>query len=502
MSSTMGGVGLDAACRAARESRIPTLQSQEGRAVGEIMALMAVELEMWRRQSKRKHTPDATKDNTAFVDAFSANQFGGGLLGEAVLDQTSDARTASILRLNSDLRAKVAACEAGLTKLQASLEGATIALLGPGQADTSNPTRMRLERDGGMITSAAATYTARFAAACSAVSCLAWEASRSGVAAPVRAPSSEGSPLSHTAPRIESTTDGGSTATSELTSTIRSFGDVVPTKERDVLWLLKSVLRPTLTTVQQTVQSLSRGRSVLRESLQLCVQEGIVPAVEKWMPPSGVIDLATPLAGMEGAFLSFEWDDVKLITSRDAPPSTTHDLLEASTHVLLLGTDITSQPLFADVTYAAHMMRLCEQETLVIALDRALAVCEAAGEDCTDNGGLLVADLGSIMGELGAISDELGPVGQAFRSDLGQREEVLHPLVSCFSAIHSKSSSPRLSSSTVRLTASLRGVPTSAAALLGGYVGCLLYTSDAADEEDSVDLGGRRIIKKKKNKWR
>ena len=28
---------------------------------------------------------------------------------------------------------------------------------------------------------------------------------------------------------------------------------------------------------------------------------------------------------------------------------------------------------------------------------------------------------------------------------------------------------------------------------------CLLYTSDAADEEDSVDLGGSRIIKKKKN---
>src|SRR5665648_357380 len=27
---------------------------------------------------------------------------------------------------------------------------------------------------------------------------------------------------------------------------------------------------------------------------------------------------------------------------------------------------------------------------------------------------------------------------------------------------------------------------------------CLLYTSDAADEEDSVDRGGRRIIKKKK----
>eukprot|EP00658_Telonema_sp_P-2_P017691 TRINITY_DN16893_c0_g1_i3.p1 TRINITY_DN16893_c0_g1~~TRINITY_DN16893_c0_g1_i3.p1 ORF type:complete len:365 (+),score=82.97 TRINITY_DN16893_c0_g1_i3:94-1188(+) len=33
---------------------------------------------------------------------------------------------------------------------------------------------------------------------------------------------------------------------------------------------------------------------------------------------------------------------------------------------------------------------------------------------------------------------------------------------------------------------------------LSGVVVCLLYTSDAADEEDSVDLGGRRIIKKKK----
>ena len=31
-----------------------------------------------------------------------------------------------------------------------------------------------------------------------------------------------------------------------------------------------------------------------------------------------------------------------------------------------------------------------------------------------------------------------------------------------------------------------------------GYINnCLLYTSDAADERSSVDLGGRRIIKKK-----
>ena len=30
---------------------------------------------------------------------------------------------------------------------------------------------------------------------------------------------------------------------------------------------------------------------------------------------------------------------------------------------------------------------------------------------------------------------------------------------------------------------------------------CLLYTSDAADERSSVDLGGRRIIKKKKQEY-
>ena len=32
---------------------------------------------------------------------------------------------------------------------------------------------------------------------------------------------------------------------------------------------------------------------------------------------------------------------------------------------------------------------------------------------------------------------------------------------------------------------------------LVGCDSCLLYTSDAADELDGVDLGGRRIIKKK-----
>ena len=38
-------------------------------------------------------------------------------------------------------------------------------------------------------------------------------------------------------------------------------------------------------------------------------------------------------------------------------------------------------------------------------------------------------------------------------------------------------------------------------AVLAAYPdACLLYTSDAADERSSVDLGGRRIIKKKKHR--
>ena len=35
--------------------------------------------------------------------------------------------------------------------------------------------------------------------------------------------------------------------------------------------------------------------------------------------------------------------------------------------------------------------------------------------------------------------------------------------------------------------------------MAGLFLPCLLYTSDAADERSSVDLGGRRIIQKKNN---
>ena len=52
-----------------------------------------------------------------------------------------------------------------------------------------------------------------------------------------------------------------------------------------------------------------------------------------------------------------------------------------------------------------------------------------------------------------------------------------------------------------RTTVGLLGIQREFAAdrddLVARHARCLLYTSDAADERSSVDLGGRRIIKKK-----
>src|SRR5678816_982009 len=62
---------------------------------------------------------------------------------------------------------------------------------------------------------------------------------------------------------------------------------------------------------------------------------------------------------------------------------------------------------------------------------------------------------------------------------------MLRSLVGSEMCIRDRCCAPRLTSST---TASRCNWCTS----------CLLYTSDAADERSSVDLGGRRIIKKKK----
>eukprot|EP00656_Telonema_subtile_P051765 TRINITY_DN704_c0_g1_i3.p1 TRINITY_DN704_c0_g1~~TRINITY_DN704_c0_g1_i3.p1 ORF type:complete len:123 (-),score=4.61 TRINITY_DN704_c0_g1_i3:20-388(-) len=77
---------------------------------------------------------------------------------------------------------------------------------------------------------------------------------------------------------------------------------------------------------------------------------------------------------------------------------------------------------------------------------------------------------------LGAGGLDVGfHIGKEFVSNFG---EIVH--VQC-AVVHS----PRVLSTTSDIKASKATL-------------CLLYTSDAADEEDSVDLGGRRIIKKKK----
>src|SRR5680860_1908630 len=57
-----------------------------------------------------------------------------------------------------------------------------------------------------------------------------------------------------------------------------------------------------------------------------------------------------------------------------------------------------------------------------------------------------------------------------------------------------------LSAYSVECEAPLPDPPTQGHPALHSSSGCLLYTSDAADDLLCVDLGGRRIIKKKKNK--
>ena len=58
---------------------------------------------------------------------------------------------------------------------------------------------------------------------------------------------------------------------------------------------------------------------------------------------------------------------------------------------------------------------------------------------------------------------------------------------------------PRLLVLVTLLTLLAAATPTAPVADAGTY-DCLLYTSDAADDLLCVDLGGRRIIKKKKTK--
>ena len=440
------GSNQEAACRAARESRLPDLKTPEGQAVGDVIAMMAVELEMWREQARRGRKGKGASPLGPFTGRSP--------------DEATHPHTSSLLRANGALRSQVASCEAGMVRLQVALENASMHLLSSCHIDSAGSVQTRIERHVAAVVSPAVDIQGRFTAACTALSLIVSEmgASRAGLASERSSP---GSPHNHCSSVDAATTDVVLPA---------SNGGMHIARERDVAWLFSSVLHPTLDSVQQAIQQLAKGRSVLKESQDLCVNEGILAAMTKYMPNLTKIHLATPLAGVDCAFVGLEWDDAKLLASREPKliPKFTSDPLEAATHVALLATDITTQPLFPDITFASHMMRLCEQETLMVAMDRAITVCEAAADDA-DSNGELPTEIRGMAGMLGAVSDELDPLGYAFRSDLTKRQETVHQLVVTFGGIQAKAVSPRLSSS-IR---SVKGVPTTAAGLLGGYVGLL-----------------------------
>src|SRR5678815_6196450 len=88
--------------------------------------------------------------------------------------------------------------------------------------------------------------------------------------------------------------------------------------------------------------------------------------------------------------------------------------------------------------------------------------------------------------EITRESGDLHSPAHASHGDLAHHHEAYKPVFTTGSARRKE------------LDEILTRYPTKMAALLPALWICLLYTSDAADERSSVDLGGRRIIKKKK----
>ena len=77
-------------------------------------------------------------------------------------------------------------------------------------------------------------------------------------------------------------------------------------------------------------------------------------------------------------------------------------------------------------------------------------------------------------------------------ADVGQEVALADQGATLVDAVHREAGfDPQLDRATHFLDADIRR-----------DIACLLYTSDAADERSSVDLGGRRIIKTKKNMYR
>ena len=80
----------------------------------------------------------------------------------------------------------------------------------------------------------------------------------------------------------------------------------------------------------------------------------------------------------------------------------------------------------------------------------------------------------------------------------GRRIDLAVPGVLALCVISASFTAQAIATGFDRRYAVLRLLGTTPLGRDGLLWGCLLYTSDAADERSSVDLGGRRIIKQKK----
>ena len=83
-------------------------------------------------------------------------------------------------------------------------------------------------------------------------------------------------------------------------------------------------------------------------------------------------------------------------------------------------------------------------------------------------------------------------------SDQKQMQKFVKSLLNDVTALEFMLDNDWFESDVIRIGAEQEMVMVDKTTFKPSLVACLLYTSDAADERSSVDLGGRRIIKKKK----
>ena len=107
-------------------------------------------------------------------------------------------------------------------------------------------------------------------------------------------------------------------------------------------------------------------------------------------------------------------------------------------------------------------------------------------------GNLGVAEKSERLTGCGLSIFKLTTTSREFKNKIGSRNIMIHEFSPTLEALRSTPKNRQISPQTIQTTQALAGRFESL------RCSCLLYTSDAADERSSVDLGGRRIIKKKK----